>query len=265
MHFGSNWYPNPTWGDVNRSNLDEFGTTNQEEIERMKEYGQRKVDKESEIKANQMAQGKLDEMKEELRVEITRDTIKTFLSVKGNEIKRFSPWITERVLADGGELFPSDFIPETIEGDPIHDDVWLYYNDIENKWLLRTKAAGAHKLISRFCVIVVLIVNAYASGCCRALVVFLKGFTKPLIFWEGIISSTELRKQTQFQQKGLTVRNRDYYYESFIRSLSMCKNVFFLTIPSHAGWNVTPDGRRVFVSSSDMIPHLQDLFENMEG
>lgn len=256
MHFGSNWHANPLWGEVNLSNMDEFGTANHEEIERMKEYGQRKVDKESEVKATQMAQGKLDEMKEKLRVEITRDTLKTFLTVKGNEIKRFSPWITESVLTDGGELFPSDYIPQTIEGDAIHDDVWLYYNDIENKWLLRTKAAGAHKFISRFCVIVVLIVNAYAPGGCRAMAVFLKGATKPLIFWEGIISSTELRKQTQFQQKGLTVRNRDYYYDSFIRSLSMCKNVFFLTIPSHAGWNVTPDGRRVFVSSSDMIPHL---------
>ncbi len=40
----------------------------------------------------------------------------------------------------------------------------------------------------------------------------------------------------------------------------MCKAVYFLTLPKHAGWNWTPNGSRVFVDSAMMRPEFESLF-----
>ncbi|WP_295081715.1 hypothetical protein [Ruminococcus sp.] len=174
-------------------------------------------------------------------------------------ISKISPFISETISINGVDFNRTNFIPHFIKYDNYSEDVRLYFNDVSAEWLIRVKN-GLPKLISRFVVEACLIVDAVGPGSCSALSVFLKGSTKPLIFSEGIITSSDLRKQTQYHQKGLTLRNRDYYYESFIRAICMCNNVFFLTLPKHAGWNNTPDGRRIFVSAENMIPILSDFF-----
>ena len=98
-----------------------------------------------------------------------------------------------------------------------------------------------------------------------AYVVFLKGEAKPLIFWNGIIDPASLRRQTQFHQKGLSYSRKDLYHESFLRALRMCKAVYFLTLPKHAGWNTTPGGSRIFVHSDMMLPQLNGLFLNKDS
>lgn len=199
--------------------------------------------------------------KEEYKKEGVREYHAECIKQRGYEVSRLSPFITETVVVSGQELDRRSIIPYTSFNDPGSEDVKLFFDDVNIKWFIRVKN-GLPKLVSRFWVEACLIVDAYASGACRALVVFMRGCQRPLIFWEGIITSADLRKQTQFHKKGLTVRNRDYYYESFIRALCMCSNVFFLTLPKHSGWNTTPDGRRVFVSAANMIPVLSDLFND---
>lgn len=203
----------------------------------------------------------MEKEKEQIRHDTIREVNNNSLVTKGVEITGLSPFITETIKNNGQILKRTNFIPYAPYNNPGSEDVKLYFDDINIKWLIRVKN-GLPKLVSRFWVEACLIVDASGAGSCRALVVFLKGTTKPLIFWGGVITSKELRNQTQFHKKGLTVRNSDYYYESFIRALCMCSNVFFLTLPKHSGWNTTPDGRRVFVSAENMIPVLSDLFND---
>lgn len=40
----------------------------------------------------------------------------------------------------------------------------------------------------------------------------------------------------------------------------MCRAVYFLTLPTHAGWNWTPEGSRVFVDSAMMRTEFEGLF-----
>lgn len=178
---------------------------------------------------------------------------------KGEIISNLSPFISDTITINGKELDKSMFIPERPINDPISEDVRLYFDDLNFRWLVNVKE-GKPKLVSRFVVEACIIVDASGPGSCRAFVVFLKGRTKPLIFLNGNIESAMLRKQTHFQQRGLSTRNKDYYHESFIRSLCMCQKVCFLTLPKHAGWNLSPYGSQLFVSAEMMLLEFNELF-----
>lgn len=215
----------------------------------------------SEKKATQKAAEMFDAVKADYRSQLIKEMEQANIVQRGAEISSASPFITENVIIDGRVLDRRMFIPTAPIRDSESEDIKLYYDDMHHNWLIRKKN-GLPKLVSRFVVDAALIVDAFAPGSCRALVVFLRGGLKPLIFWNGCIEPAALRKQTQYQQKGLTVRNRDFYHESFLRALCICPNVLFLTLPQHAGWNTTPEGRRVFVESEKMIPVLSDLFND---
>lgn len=215
----------------------------------------------SEKKGKAMAVEKLNTMKAEYRIQNFKEFYEINTAQKVAKISKASPFIVETVIISGHELDRSMFIPTAPINDPVSEEVKLYFDDINYKWLIRIKN-GLPKLVSRFFVDAALIVDAYAPGSCNALVVFLRGGLKPLIFWGGNIEPAAVRKQTQFHQKGLTVRNRDFYHESFLRALCMCPNVFFLTMPKHCGWNTTPNGKRTFVSTNNWIPVLSDLFND---
>ena len=225
---------------------------------RLLEKHKEEVEEVSEQKGEEKAVEKFNSIKAEYRIQAFKEYEEMNTAPKVVKISRASPFISETVMKSGHELDRSMFFPTAPINDPVSEEVKLYFDDINYKWLIR-KNNGLPKLVSRFFVDSVLIVDAYAPGSCRAIVVFLRG---GLIFWGGNIEPAAVRKQTQFHQKGLTVRNRDFYHESFLRALCMCPNVFFLTMPKHCGWNTTPDGRRVFVSSENMIPVLSDLFND---
>ena len=211
--------------------------------------------------ANELAVEKLSEIKKSLELEVTKKAQEAFIAEKGASISKASPFITENVFVNGTMLQRMDFIPNIPTIDPTNEDVFLYYDDIHLRWAVRVKD-GRPKIVSRFVVEACLIVNASAPGICLAYLVFLRGRANPLVFWDGIIDPASLRRQTQFLQKGLSYSKKDLYHESFMRALAMCKSVFFLTVPKHAGWNTTLDGRRVFVSNENMISVLSELFND---
>jgi len=182
-----------------------------------------------------------------------------FTLADGRRIYGLSPFCCETITVNGEELYPNCFIPDRPVSETICENNPLYFDDGSERWLVFVKN-GSPKLISRFVVVACLIINASGSGMCRAYVVFLKGEAKPLIFWGGVIEASELRRQTQFHQRGLSYARKDLYHESFLRALRMCKAVYFFTLPKHAGWNITPQGLRVFVDSTMMQPEFEDLF-----
>ena len=201
----------------------------------------------------------LPEIKEKASIEALKQVRAEYRIAEGVKIGGLSPFISETIIVSGEELNRNHFIPDRGINDPLSEDVRLFFDDLTERWLVRIKN-GTPKLISHFVVIACLIIDASGPGKCRAFVVFLKGEAKPLIFWKGIIEAAELRKQTQFHKKGLSYARKDLYHESFMRALSMCSSVYFLTLPRHAGWNWTPEGSRIFVDSEMMQPQFEDLF-----
>ena len=219
------------------------------------------INKSADALVNEKIEEFLPVLKEKAHTDAVRQIRGEYRIAEGLKIYGLSPFISETVIVDGEELGRGHFILDKPFYDPLSEDIRLFFDDITERWLVKTKN-GNGKLISRFVVTACIIVDASAPGSRRADVIFIKGCPKPLIFWRGIIEPAALRKQTQFHQKGLTVRNRDLYHESFLRALCMCPNVFFLTMPKHCGWNTTPNGERAFVSASNMISVLADLFHD---
>ncbi|WP_294412847.1 hypothetical protein [uncultured Ruminococcus sp.] len=211
-------------------------------------------------KANQEIALMMPEIKKKARAEAVKELRAEYTLSDGRRIYGLSKFNCESIIANGLEHFPNSFIPDRPINDPISEDTRLYFDDQHDKWYVREKN-GLPKLISRFVVVGCLIVNASGPGKCQAFVVFLKGRADPLIFWGGIIEAADLRRQTQFHQKGLSYTRKDLYHESFLRALSMCQAVYFLKLPTHAGWNETPDGKLTFVSSQLDVPALCRLFE----
>lgn len=222
-------------------------------------------DIESEIKARdkqaatEEIAGMMPAVKEAAHNEAVKKVRAEFALADGQRIFGLSAFCSETFTANGLELYYNRFIPDSPVYDPIGEDTRLYFDDQNDKWIVREKN-GLPKLISRFVIVGCLIVNANGPGKCQAFVVFLKGRADPLIFWDGVIEASELRRQTQFHQRGLSYARKDLYHESFLRALRLCKAVYFLTLPKHAGWNWTPEGSRIFVDSAMMRPEFEGLF-----
>lgn len=222
-------------------------------------------DIESEIKARdkqaatEEIAGMMPAVKEAAHNEAVKKVRAEFALADGQRIFGLSAFCSETLTANGLELYYNRFIPDSPVYDSIGEDTRLYFDDQNDKWFVREKN-GLPKLISHFVVVSCLIVNASGSGKCQAFVVFLKGRADPLIFWDGVIEASELRRQTQFHQRGLSYARKDLYHESFLRALRICKAVYFLTLPKHAGWNWTPEGSRIFVDAEMIRPEFEGLF-----
>jgi len=260
----SDYFHSPQALEIDRRNLKKYDTSDLEEIERIKKHKDKCVEEEVDKKLQNALQNALPAIQEQERENARKVIREEYRLAEGVKIYGLSQFISESVTNDGEELFPNNFIPDRPVNESISEDNPLYFDDKSDEWRLFVKN-GKTKLISRFVVIACLIVDASGPGSCRAYVVFLKGETKPLIFWDGIIDAPNLRRQTQFHQRGLSYGRKDLYHESFLRALSMCKAVYFLTLPRHAGWNATPDGRLSFVSAAMDIPLLASLFGDGKG
>ncbi|MBP7187401.1 MAG: hypothetical protein KBA55_11690 [Ruminococcus sp.] len=244
---------------TNGENYNRYGTYDLSVIALMEEFAKKQVAENDDAQAKTIISDKLPEIKEEARAEAVKQVRAEFCITGGRQIYGLSPWNCESVIVNGIELYPESFIPDRPVNDPIGEDLHLYFDDQNDKWFVRMKN-GSPQLISRFVVVGCLIINPSGPGICQALVVFLKGRADPLIFGDGIIFPSELRRQTQFHQRGLSYARKDLYHESFLRAVRLCKSVYFLNLPMHAGWNWTPQGTRVFVDSSMMRPEFEGIF-----
>lgn len=253
------WYPDSLRVKIRDEYKAEYGTDNYDQIGLMKAYAEEVLEAEADSRANSKIVDMLPEIKATEHAEAVKQVRAEFSMSDGRRIYGLSPFNSEDIIINGHKFYLNSFIPDRAVNDPIGEDMRLNFDDKSDKWLVRVKN-GLPKLISRFVVNGCLIVNASGPGMCRAFVVFLKGEAKPLIFWDGVIEASELRRQTQFHQKGLSYARKDLYHESFMRALSMCTSVYFLTLPTHAGWNWTPEGSRVFVDSAMMRTEFEGLF-----
>ena len=233
-------------------------------IKDMEDY-QRLVDKHNEelnTRAQELAQEKADDLfnekKENYRLETIREINAANVIAKAKEVSSSSPYISENVVVGGRELVGVDFIPDTPNRDSLYSETQLLYNDYSHEWQLLYKN-GKRKFVSNFEVSLVGIINASGPGQCQAIAVWTQDAEKPLIFIDGDVSPSALRKQTRFGRKGTSVSN-EVYCETFVRSMRKCQKVVFVTIPEHSGVNLLQGGKYYYTSSLSIIPGLEELY-----
>ncbi len=220
--------------EKNLQNIHKYGTANPEEIQRIEEYAQKVREEKQEEAVDAKIAEALPEIQERERNNAIQQAKAKASQDRGEEIFKLSPFNCVTISVNGEELNQNHFFPTNPVNDPLGDELVLYFDDINERWLVRHHN-GIPKIVSRFVIDGCLIINASAPGVCDAYVVFQKGEKKPLVFWNGIIDPAELRRQTQFHKKGLSYARKDLYQESFMRALALCKRVYFLTFPKHPG------------------------------
>lgn len=183
MSFG-NWFSDPLWEKINRENIEEYGTADIETIDLIKTYADKKVEAEADSKANEKVGELLPAIKEHAYIDAVKQVRSEFIIAEGVRIYGLLPFISETITFNGEQYDRNHFIPDRVINDPVNEEVRLYFDDTNDKWLVNVKN-GLPKLISRFVVVACLIVDDSGPGMCRALVIFLKGEAKPLIFSEA--------------------------------------------------------------------------------
>lgn len=253
---------NAPWArKMDRDNIEKFGTDDLDVIELIETYANKNVEAKAEVLSEEKAEEKFQDKKEEYCLEIRKKIREEYRITKGIEITRLSPFISEAVKVNGQELVRQDFIPDTFKRDPQYTNKQLNLNPYNGQWQMISKVSGP-KYVSSVDVIACLIVNVAGPGKYYALVVFIKGRSSPLIFIGGNLSTHNIMAQLQLDDTSL---NEKWVAEAFKRSLLMCPYVFFLTLPEHAGWNLTPGGLRKFVCSDLAVPELVGLFNDKKN
>ena len=137
-----------------------------------------------------------------------------------------------------------------------NSDKELRRNPYNGNWELHFRTKGP-QFISAVNVVTCLIVNASGPGTCEALVIYIKGRDRPLIFKDGNLGTQRIMTLLQLEETSL---NSKWVAEAFRRSLRDCYNISFLFIPRHAGGNILPDGSLTYVSSINVLPGMESLY-----
>ena len=209
--------------------------------------------------AEEIAERTFNEKREEYRLQIIKEVDAANTIKKVAEIS-CSSYVNEAIIVKGKKLCGCDYINDIYRRDPLYEDVQLIYNEITKEYQLLYKN-GKRKFVSDFVVNACAIVNANGLGKCKALVVYLKGLDTPLIFYDGDLSPSEIRRKTRFEKKGLSVSS-EVYCASFIEAIRKCTKVVFLTIPEHFGMNLLQEGECDYTSALSVIPGLEELYPN---
>lgn len=252
-------YFNAAWAiQKDRENLEKYGTCDLDVIELIKDFNDKNVEERSEQLAEEKAEAIFDQIKGDFRLATIKETNEAFLVKKGNAISTSSPFITEYVDVNGQRLFRQNFIPDTFKRDPQYPERQLVKNAYNGHWQRTYKTKGP-EFVSRVNVVAAFIVNSRALGDCESLEVYINGRDDPLHFKNGNLSTHNIMKELQLDDTSLDDK---WVAEAFKRSLCMCPNIWFLTIPERIGGCKLPDGSLTYVSSQSVIPGLENLFSD---
>ena len=224
-------------------------------IRKHNEELEKNTDKIANEKAEKLFLAKKDEYQQEVLKQVQEDGIRN----EGLKISTSSDLICSTFTVDGVELHPSDFIPDSVQNDPLYEDKVLIKNAYSLEWHEQDRKTCKLKFVCICNPTSVLVANPKGIGCCENIIVTLKGVRTPLIFPEGDISYELFRKQSRFLRKGLKA-DAKVLYEAFLRAIRECTNKRFITIPKHAGWCTLQSGVSIYISSESLIPGLEELF-----
>lgn len=216
------------------------------------------IEKEAARLAKQKAGETIAAQKDELRLQIIKEINDSYIHNRSSEISRSSPYIYEKFVVKGKELNIWDFMNVVYRRNRLYEDAQLIYNDYCDEYQLMYKN-GKRKFVSEFVVVAWVVVNATGPGKCKAIAVYLKGYDSPIIFYEGDINPTVLKRQTRFYNKGLNVSN-DVIFASFLQAMKACSNGFFLIIPEHSGIIKLEGGNINYTSALSIIPGFEEMY-----
>ncbi|SEH50550.1 hypothetical protein SAMN02910265_01053 [Ruminococcus flavefaciens] len=217
------------------------------------------IEKRADQKASINEEKRFNAHREEFQLEVLKLLQEEGIRKEGVELSSASPLISDTYIIDGVTLLSDDFIPDSVETDPLYEETSLIKSPYSLEYQEVNHKTGKRKLAWKESATLVLICNPIAYGKCEEIDVFLKGVKKPLRFPNGEISEETFRRQTPFARKGINVSVKRHY-ESFLRSLRECPNKKFLTIPKHAGGIKLQNGVTTYISSESVIPGLEELF-----
>ena len=209
--------------------------------------------------AKTMEEERFNAHKKEYQLEVLQQLQAEGIKKEGTELSSASPLISDTYIVDGVTLLSDDFIPDSVETDPLYEETSLIKSTYSLEYQEVNHKTGKRKLAWKESATLVLICNPIAYGKCEEIDVFLKGVKKPLRFPNGEISEEAFRRQTPFARKGRNVSVRKQF-ESFLLDLRECPNKKFLTIPKHAGGVTLPNGMTTYISAESVITGLEELF-----
>jgi len=225
----------------------------------LNEKHEREIEERSVQLAKTMEEERFNAHKEEYQLEVLKQLQAEGIKKEGAELTASSPLISDTYIVDGITLLPDDFIPDSVETDPLYEDSILVKNQYSLEYQEVNNKTGKRKLAWKESATLILISNPFAVGKCEDTLVFLKGKKTPLRFPNGEINEETFKRQTTFARKGINVSVKRHY-ESFLRNLRECPNKKFLSIPKHAGGVMLPNGITTYISAESVIPGLEDLF-----
>lgn len=258
MNTCSSYFSNPLALQIDRENVEKYGTCDLDTIELIEKYNDKTVEERSDQLADEKAEARFDSIKEDLKLASIKEANEAFLVKKGNAISTSSPFITEYVDVNGQRLFRQDFIPDTFKRNPQYSERQLVKNAYNGHWQKTFKTKGP-EFVSEVDVIAGFIVNARALKDCVSYEIYIKGRDAPLHFKNGNLSTHNIMKELQLEDTSL---DEKWVAEAFKRSLYMCHNIWFLTIPEHIGGYKLPNGSLTYVSSLSVLPGLEALFSD---
>ena len=258
MNTVSNAFDAPWAAQMDREHMDKYGTCDQDCIELIEEYAKKNIEKRATELANEKAEARFNTIKDEYRLNVIKEVNQASISEKGNKLSKSSPFVSDFVDVDGRRLYRTDFIPDTFRRDPPYSDQRLELNMYNNHWQKNFKSKGP-EYISNIHVVGGYIVNPSALGVCDSFVFFINGKNTPLHFKNGNLSTHQIIKALQLEA---TSPKKEWVAEAFKCSLIRCPNIKFITIPERMGGNRLPDGSLTYVSSSSIIPGLEEYFPN---
>ena len=246
-----------TWAvEKDRDNLEKYKTSDLDTIELIEEFAKKNVEKRADELSDTKAEARFNAIKDKFELDTIKKVEDAFLIKKGEQLSVSSPFVSDYVDVNGKRLFREDFIPSGLRHDPLYADRRLELNAYNGDWQKKFKTKGT-EFISGVQVIGGFIVDAVAAGVCDSIEIYIKGSDTLLHFKDGNFSTHNIVKALQLEDTSL---DQKWVAEAFKRSLIMCQNIKFLTVPEHMGGNRLPDGTLIYVSAASVLPGLEAHF-----
>ncbi|SHM65235.1 hypothetical protein SAMN04487860_1098 [Ruminococcus flavefaciens] len=237
-------YGNPTYFDV---------------MEKFNRYVKAEIEKGVLEKVDDAKKKALCEQEEELKLKLQREAEEDNKKKVKPNLRCIKPLIHDTVSFVDQTYDGRDYVIPNVGKYSRSYDKELRKNPYGGDWELTYNTKGP-RFISSVNVATCLIVNASGPGICDALVIFLRGRDKPIVFAGGNLSDTRIINALQLEDTAPEKRN--WVAAAFRASLRDCDDISFLDIPQHAGGNMLRDGKFVYVSSFNVYPGTEALFPN---
>lgn len=122
-------------------------------------------------RADEMVDERFTERKTEFQLEVLKQVQEEGIRKEGLKVSASSLLISETYTVDGIELNTSDFIPDSVQIDPLYEEKQLIKNAYSLEWQEQDKRTGKCKFVCICNPILILIANPKGSGSCEFVIV----------------------------------------------------------------------------------------------